>query len=137
MAFNSREYEWADLTVIFGGRDLLRIRGIKWSRKKEREELYAKGSDPIAIQSGNNKYDVEITLLQSELDAIEAAAGNDIFSIAVDIEVSFGNPGAGDVIKTHRVIGWRATEDSLEMKQGDKFSEITLPGIALKINKNV
>ena len=58
MAFNSREYEWSDLTIIFGGRVLTRIRGVKWSRKKELEELYGKGSDPIAIQGGNNKYDI-------------------------------------------------------------------------------
>ncbi|GGB83009.1 hypothetical protein GCM10007424_23790 [Flavobacterium suaedae] len=137
MAFDSREYGWGDVTVIYGGRDLTRIRGIKWSRKKEREELYAKGNDPITIQDGNNKYDVELTMTQAEFDAIEAAAGNDIFSISADIEFSFGNPLNGDAMKTHRVIGFRATEDTLELKQGDKYGEYTVPGIALRIDKNV
>lgn len=135
--FNSREYGWSDVTVIFGGRDLLRIRGVKWSRTRETEELYAKGGDPISIQSGNNKYEVELTMTQKEFDAIEAAAGNDIFSISVDIEVSFGNPANGDAIKTHRVEGWQTHEDTFEMKQGDKFGEYKLPGKALKIRKNV
>lgn len=137
MAFNSREYEWADVTLIVGGRDLMTIRGVKWSRKIEREAVYGKGREPIAIQSGNSSYEGEFTMLQSDFDGLEAAANDDILSLSVDCLVSFGNPADGDALKTHRIIGVRFTEDALDMKQGDKFAEITVPWLATKIHKNV
>lgn len=135
MNFNTAEYSWSKLTVIAGGIDLLGLRGIKFSRKRELEAVYAKGADPTTIQSGNNSYDGEIVMLQSQFDALEEAAGDDIFSINIDVQVSFGNPG--DKIKTHRILGLRVSEDSFEMKQGDKFAEITVPFMARKIQKNV
>ena len=42
--FNSREYEWADISVVMGGRPITGIRGIKYNIKKEKELLYAKGN---------------------------------------------------------------------------------------------
>lgn len=135
MAFNSREYEWADVTVIVGGVDIIGIRAVKWTRKKELEPVYAKGRDPHSIQSGNNSYDIELEMLQSSFDELEAAANDDILSLNVDIEVSFGNPG--DAIKTHRALGVRFSEDVLDIKQGDKFAAISVPGMARKIQKNV
>lgn len=135
--FNSREYEWADVTVIIGGVDVITIRAVKWTRKTEREPVYGKGRDPLAIQTGNNTYEGEFSMLQSDFDAIEAAAGDDILSLNVDCQVSFGNPANGDAMKAHRVLGARFTEDSLDIKQGDKFAEITVPWIARKIQKNV
>ena len=135
MAFNSAEYDWSKVTVIAGGVDLVGLRGIKFSRKRELEPVHAKGADPHSIQSGNNTYDVEITMLQSQFNALEAAAGDDIFSLNMDVQVSFGM--IGDAIKTHRILGFRVAEDNFEMKQGDKFAEIVVPGIARKIQKNV
>ena len=35
--FNSREYEWADLTFLLGGKDLTGFRGIKYTIKQEKE----------------------------------------------------------------------------------------------------
>ena len=137
MAFNSREYEWADVTLIVGGVDAIGIRSVKWSRKTELEAVGGKGRDPHSIQRGNNTYEVEFGMLQSEFDRIEAAMNDDILSGSVDCEVSFGNPTNGDAIKTHRCLGVRFSEDTLEMKNGDKFSEIKVPGLALKIQKNV
>ena len=64
--FSSREYEWADISVVMGGRPVTGIRGIKYNTKKEKELLYAKGNRPHAVQSGNYDYSGEITLLQSE-----------------------------------------------------------------------
>lgn len=137
MTFNSREYEWADVTLIIGGRDIVTIRGVKWTRSIEREPVYGKGRDPIAIQSGNNAYEGEFIMLQSDFDGLEAAANGDILSLSVDCLVSFGNPLDGDALRTHRILGARFTEDTLDIKQGDKFAEITVPWMATRIHKNV
>lgn len=137
MPFNSREYEWADITVIIGGRDITGIRGIKYSEKIEREAIYGKGKYPVAIQSGNIACEGEFTMLMSDYNAIEIAAGGSILSTSVDALVSFGNPLEGNFMKTDAVDGIRFTEAPTEMKQGDKFGEVTIPFICLRIRKNV
>lgn len=131
MSFDSREYEWADLNLVLGGRDITRFRGIKYTSKIEREPLYAKGRDPIAIQSGNVAVEGEITLLQSEVKALEVAGNGDIMGLSLDATVTYGNPPDPQV--TNRVLGLRFTELPKEMKQGDKFMEITLPFVALRV----
>ncbi len=135
--FNSREYEWADLTLILGGRDVTGFRAIKYTEKIEREAIYAKGRNPHTIQSGNIAYEGEITLLQSEVQSLEKAGKGSILSLALDALVGYGSPLNGDVITTDRVQGLRFTESPKEMKQGDKFQEITMPFICLNIKRGV
>lgn len=134
--FNTREYEWADITVILGGVDLLTIRAVKCKKKRETEEVYAKGRQPYAIQSGNDAYEGEIELLKSGYDALEDAAGGNILDAKVDMLVCYGNPANGDVMRTKRISGVRFTEAEEAAKQGDKFMPVTLPFKALGM-KNI
>lgn len=124
---NTREYEWSDVTVVLAGRPVTGLRGVKYSAKQEKELLHAKGNKPHSIQRGNKTYDGEITLLQSEYEALRAASGGDILDASVDIVAAYGNPTAGDVVTTDVLIGVEFTEDNTEWKQGDKFQEKTLP----------
>jgi hypothetical protein len=136
MAFNSREYEWADLTLMLGGSDITGIQGVKYAEKADREAIFGKGRFAHSIQTGNVTYEGEITMLQSEYQALVAASANkSILSLALDAEVSYGNPP--DPIITDRIIGLRFTEAPKEFKQGDKFMPITLPFIALRVENNV
>ena len=134
--FNSREYEWADLTFLLGGKDLTGFRGIKYSIKQEKETVYGKGNMPIAIQKGNKSIEGEITVLQSELETMRLQSGTDsILDLQLDGVVCYGNPANGDVLVTDVVQGIQFTEEPKELKQGDKFMEITLPFIALRVTK--
>lgn len=128
---NTREYEWSDVNVVLAGRIVTGLRGIKYGAKQEKELLHAKGNKPHSIQRGNKTYDGEITLLQSEYEALRKASGGDILDASMDIVAAYGNPTAGDVITTDMLIGVEFTEDSTEWKQGDKFQEKTLPFIYL------
>ena len=47
----------------------------------------------------------------------------------------YGNPAKGDAIVTDKLIGCQFTEEPRELKQGDKFMEITLPFIFLDKKK--
>ena len=134
--FNSKEYEWSDITAIVAGRPVTKIRAISYVKKQEKEALYAKGNKPHSIQRGNKSYETSLTLLQSELEAIEAASGGDVLDASFNVIVSYGNPSKGDVIKTDLVEGNEITEVPKGMNQGDKFSEHELPGIALNIKNN-
>lgn len=129
--FNSREYEWSDVNVVAAGRPLTGIRGVKYSSKQEKEALHAKGNKPHSIQRGNKTYDGELTVTQSEYEALRAAGGGDILDISIDIVVAYGNPSKGDVITTDLLMGAEFTEDNTEWKQGDKFQEKSLPFIFL------
>ena len=124
---NTREYEWADVNVVLAGRVVTGLRGVKYSSKQEKELLHAKGNKPHSIQRGNKTYDGEITLVQSEYEALKKASGGDILDASMDIVAAYGNPNAGDVITTDVLVGVEFTEDNTEWKQGDKFQEKTLP----------
>lgn len=134
--FNSREYEWSDVNVVTAGRPVTGIRGVKYSSKQEKDVLHAKGNKPHSIQRGNKTYDGELTVTQSEYEALRAAGGGDILDISIDIVVAYGNPSKGDVITTDLLMGVEFTEDNTEWKQGDKFQEKSLPFIFLD-KKNV
>lgn len=128
---NTREYEWSDINVVVAGRVVTGLRGIKYGRKQEKELLYAKGNKPHGVQRGNIDYSGELGLLQSEYLALQKACGGDILGASFDIIVSYGNPSNGDAITTDSLIGVEFTEDNTEWKQGDKFTEKTLPIIYL------
>lgn len=58
-----------------------------------------------------------------------------ILDLQLDGVVCYGNPANGDVLVTDVVQGIQFTEEPKELKQGDKFMEITLPFIALRVTK--
>ena len=132
--FNTREYEWSDVTVVLGGKNVVGLRGISYSAAQEKEALYAKGNKPHSIQSGNKAYTGSIRLLQSELIALQSGSSTgDVLDIAFDVVVAYGNPSKGDVIHTDLVRGAQFTESPKSLNQNDKFMEIELPFIALDI----
>lgn len=136
MRFNSKEYEWADVSVVMAGRSVTGIRGIEYSSSQEKEALYAKGNKPHGIQRGNKSYSGTITLLQSELEALSEAAGSDALDATFNVVVCYGNPMKGDTIKTDLLAGVEITEIPKGLKQGDKFMEIALPVIMLDVKQN-
>ena len=136
--FNSREYEWSDVTVVLSNRDVIGIRGIKYKETIEREALYAKGKMPHSIQGGNISFEGEITVLQSELEALIAAGKGSILRLkGLTANISYGDPLDGDSLITDRVEGIYFTESEKSLTQGDKNMEITLPFIALNVSYHV
>jgi hypothetical protein len=133
MSFDSRQYEFNDLTLELGGRVVTGFRGVKYSTKQEKELLYGKGNQPLSIQKGNISYEGEITILQSELETLRKAGSGSVLGLSLDATVCYGNPANGDVLIIDKIRGLQFTEDGKEMKQGDKQMEITLPFICLRI----
>lgn len=132
---NGRQYEFADLTLIMGGRDVSGFRGIKYTTKQEKEAIYGKGNKPLSIQKGNVSYEGEITLTQSEYETLVALGNGSVLNLNLNAIVSYGNPLKGDVMITDAILGLQFTEESKEMKQGDKFMEIKLPFVALDVQR--
>lgn len=133
---DTREYEWADVSVVLAGRDVTGIRGVSYNSDQEKEALYAKGNKPHGIQRGNKSYAGSIRLLQSEYEALNAAAGGDALDVSFNIIVSYGNPSRGDVIKTDLLVGVEITSKPKGLNQNDKFMEIELPLVMLDVVEN-
>lgn len=126
--FDTREYEWSDITLIVSGRDVKGFRGVKYAEKQEKEALYAKGNKPHSIQRGNISYEGELTMTQSEYELLRMSMGGSILNGRVlQITVAYGNPSKGDLMITDTLLHVEFTEDSTEWKQGDKFQEKSLP----------
>lgn len=128
---NTREFEWADISLVVAGRDIKGFRGVKYSEKQEKEAVHAKGNRPHCIQSGNITYEGELTLTQSEYETLRLAMGGSILSGSLSMVVAYGNPSKGDMMVTDALSGCEFTEDSTEWKQGDKFQEKSLPFVFL------
>lgn len=135
--FNSREYEFADMTVFMGNRDVTGLRALKMGEKQEKEALYGKGNKPHSIQKGNKSYEGSIGVTQSELLALEEAGGGSVLDLELRIVVNYGNPSKGDMIATDEYVGCQFTEAVKDLKQSDKFMEVELPIIALDKHKIV
>lgn len=132
--FDSRQYEFADLTLELGGRIVTGFRGVKYTSKQEKELVYGKGNQPLHIQKGNIGYEGEISLLQGELENLrKASASGSVLGLRLDAVVAYGNASNGDTLIVDKIRGLEFTEDAKEMKQGDKFMEVSLPFICLRI----
>jgi hypothetical protein len=134
MAYDSREYEWADITLAIGGRDITGIRAIKYSEKLEAEALFAKGRYAHSIQKGNIAYEGEIGVTQSEYEALVKAGKGSVLNLTgLSATCCYGNPANGDAMITDAITGIQITDTAKEWKQGDKSIDVTLKFLATKI----
>ena len=137
--FNSNEYVWADIIVVLLGREVTGLRGVEYKVKSQMEALFASGRKARGIQRGKKEYEGTITLLQSELIALDRAAQEkgyeDISDISFDVILSYV-PARG-VVPTDKIIGVSFTEIPRGLKEGDLKMEVALPFIALDVVSNV
>lgn len=136
--FNSKEYAFCDVQVTILGRPITGLRGIEYTVKKAKEALYGAGVNPKSIQHGRREHEGTLTVLQSELEALNRAAKEaghtDCLDIEFDAVVTYLNEG---VLTTDIVRCASITEFPKGMKEGDLYSEHALPFIALGVDTNV
>ena len=142
MAFDSREYEFADIRVSMLGVELTGLRGLTYKKSQEKELVYGAGNEPKAIQRGNKKYEGSLMLLKSDFDALSAAARgagyNDITDVPgrlIDITCLYQKSDDSTQLAVDTLQNVEFTEFEDGQKQGDKFKEISLPLIFLRIKQ--
>lgn len=138
--FATEQYSWSDVNIVMLGKVVTGARGVRYKASQEKEPIYGRGSKPVAMGRGNKTYEGELKLLQSELEALQEAAGsgNELTDIAAfDIVISYVPRSGGTQIVTDIIKYAEFTENEKQLNQGDKFMEITLPIVALDIKKNV
>lgn len=127
---NGREYEFADVSVIGAGRDIIGLKGIEYTESQEKEASYGKGNKPTSIQHGNKSYSGTLTVKQSEVEGLEdMSPTGSILDISINIAVCYGSLAKGEPMRTDKLYGVEFTEVPKSMKQGDKEQEIALPFI--------
>ncbi len=134
--FDSKECEWADMTVMFAGAPLTKIRGLKYKALKEKELLHAAGDQPISVQSGKRTYEGQIKVLKGALDDMNRAAisakGNDILDMQFDIVVTYKAKGTR-TLQTDKLTGVEVKDFEKGWEQGAKNMDITLNIIFMKL----
>ncbi len=140
MEFNSAEYAWKDLEVVMLGRPLVRILEVKYKISQETKEIYGRGSEPLGIQEGNRKYEGELKIGQSELEALtkkaqELVPGSDPTRLPqFNLSVAYEKDGT---LTRDVLVGVKLNEFEKGMKQGDSDMEVSLPfkflGIKLRV----
>lgn len=138
MTFNSEEYAFNDITLVMLGRPVITLRRVRYKVMQEKENIYAKGKLPIARGRGNLMFEGDLTILHSDLRALlnTVGGGDNILSIKpFDIVVNYG-PLVGvqstDILKYVEFL-----EQEIDVKDGDKFTEIPLPILIGDIQFNV
>lgn len=137
MAFNSKEFGWIDIQVVFAGRPTIGITALKYKSKAERDFIYGIGSKPVAYADGIATTEGSITLLQSEFEALvrscppgkkpNTLAPFDIIVLYLDDE----NLLVKDIIQSVLL-----TEFEKGGKKGDLNMEIELPFMAADVVLN-
>ncbi len=138
-SFNTNEYAWVDVQVAMLGRQVTGLRGIEYKVKRQKEALFAMGKTARGIQKGKKEFEGTITLLQSELIALDRAAQEagyeDVTDLDFDVMVSY--MPAGLVVTTDKIVGVSITEVPRALKEGDLQMEVALPFIALDVETNI
>jgi hypothetical protein len=137
MAFDSKEYGWVDIQIVFAGRPIVGCTEIKYKEKAEREFIYGLGKKPVAYADGMQEVDGNITLLQSEFEALVRSlpAGKTPTSLApFDIIIAYIDDtslSVKDIVKSVLL-----TEYEKGGKKGDLNMEISLPFKAAEVQLN-
>jgi hypothetical protein len=134
--FDSKECEWADMTVLLAGATLTKIRGVKYKATKENQLLHAAGDEPIGIQGGNRTYEGQIKVLKGALDdmnrAAIAAGGDDILDLQFDIVVTYKAKGTR-ALQTDTLVNVEVKDFEKGWEQGAKSMDVTLPIVFMKL----
>ncbi|MBN8834569.1 MAG: hypothetical protein ABS68_00255 [Niastella sp. SCN 39-18] len=142
MSFNSREFEFADIKVSMLGVTLEGLRGLTYKKSWEKEVVYGAGNEGRAVQRGNKKYEGSLSLLKSDMDVLDQAARDagydgivDVPGKLIDITCVYQKEEDKAGLSSVGLINVEFTEFEDGMKQGDKFKEVTLPFIFLRLKQ--
>lgn len=132
---NQKEYAYGDIDVYVFGQCIAGLRGIDYKPTKNKDYVRGAGRNPRGIQHGERGVEGTLTILQSELDALNRTARlrgyDDILDVDLDIVVCYGD-GTGTVV-TDKIYCASIKEVPKGMKTGDLQSEHALPFIALAV----
>lgn len=139
---NGREYEWADISIRIGKKELFGFTSIEYKESQEVEYYYGKSREPCSFVIGNKSYSGKISITQSELvslkESIKEMGLKSLLDITLlSIIISYGSDNNGSEknsqIQHVTLQHVKFLEIDEGISQGDKFMIVDLPFLALKI----
>ena len=140
MAINGAQYAWEDINVVILGRIINGIEEVKYKVKKDKTAIYGRGKNPIAFGRSKKEYDGSISILQSELEALQASvpSGKDITDLdPFDITISYSYDANPGIIVVDILRNCSFMEFEKGMKTGDTHMVVNCPLQIGKIDYNV
>lgn len=136
---NNREYSYGDIRVLIFGQEIQGIRGIEYKAKKAKEAFYGAGNTARGIQHKRREYEGTITILQSDLQALNRSAKLSGYKdiLDVDFDILFCYLSDDGILTTDRVICASISELPFGMKEGDSLSEHALPFVAIDMEFSI
>lgn len=135
---NGQQYAWGDITIMLWGQPVVDAKGIEYKVTQKQEYLYSTGREPRGVQLGEKEYTGSLTILQSEIEALNRTArakGYDsIVGVPVDIVIMYS---ADLVVTIDKLKSVYFSEFNKGMKQGDMQSEHSLPFKALGLKEGI
>lgn len=135
---NQKEYAWGEIIVSIMGRPIAGVTAIEYKTKMAKEARYGAGRQAKSIQHGKRENDGSITLMQSEVIALNRAAKEagykDLLDIEPNIAITYLKDG---IITNDRIVCASFTEIPSGMKEGDLQSEHSIPFIALDVEYGI
>lgn len=133
--FSSKQYQWKNITIAFGGRIVEGVTEVEYTEKTEKSYLYGRGNQPHEIMEGNRTYEGKLTIWQSELEAMTRdSADGDLLNIRFDVVVAYIPSDAGQVV-TDIIKDVEFTEVKKGLKQGDKNMMVEMPIMFLRVKR--
>ena len=136
---NRQEYAWEDIEVVIAGNLVTGIQAISYTSRKTHENVYGRGAKPIAITRGKEEFEGSITLLQSEVEALQQSineAGKNITNIPpFNISVAYTPNGEGDLV-IDSLIGCRFSEITKSHGTEEMNMVVELPLVIFDIQYN-
>ncbi|MFT3750965.1 MAG: hypothetical protein QM768_21810 [Agriterribacter sp.] len=137
MAFTTLECDWSQVSMKILKSTIVGLRAFSFDFEIDKEHLFAAGSKPISIQSGNEKPTGSLKLLKFEIDKLNDAAQVAGFKTIlhvpyelVSITCAFKRTvGAPMYIIDALGVGFQKL--GVAMEQGAKFSESDVPFLAM------
>jgi hypothetical protein len=135
---NGFEYSWEDISISLLKRLITGFTAIEYTASKEHMNVRGRGSLPVAMGRGRKDFMGSITMLQSEVEAIQASLpkGKDLTDLA-PFKVIVSYAPEGGVVTTDELLYCRFSSLPKGMNEGDGNMAITLPLVIGKINYNV
>lgn len=138
LRINNKEYAWGDISVTLWGRPVIGITGVEYKSKQKKEARRGMGRKAKSIQYGEEECEGTLTIMQSELIALNQAAKTkgykNILGVDLEIIVSYQ---AGLVVTVDKICCASFTEIPSAMKEGDLQAEVALPFIAMDIEYDI
>jgi hypothetical protein len=137
---NKNEYAWEDINIVIKNKVVEGIQGIEYTTQKEHFDIMGRGEDPVALGKGQKGYSGQMTLLQSEVEALQKLmpAGKDITNMApFTITVGYTPDDAAAQATFDQLTSVRITEIKKAYKNTDGFMVCDIPLKIGKINYNI